>query len=452
VSKIKRITAHILTAAVLLTLGGCKRNDGEGAGKIPEPSEASNVTEKASETQSAASPYDDGIIIIPEMNPPMPPPEYPVIDGSSSTIIMHAAIRAYLTDAYFIDDHSQTYAALERLIPGNDNPADVLLSVKYYDDTLRDARRRGADLVITPVAKEGFVFIVHADNPVDSLTQQQLKDIYSGKITNWKDVGGLDEEIVPYTRNWDSGSQTAMEDFMGGVPIVGKEDTIIGGMMTLLTQVQLTGSPGIGYNIYSWSSAQYFGNMGLKTVAVDGVTPTNETLSDGRYSLMVYTYSYYNRSNEKGKALTDWLLTAEGQRVIAGAGYVGIFGDYSIEAPTNFYKDDSDTAQFAYDYYTDKAKWTSGDEELFHYVFSYSRRIADAEQTKALSKGKGKAVTILLLVHFTDSLAKDEEYLRFIVLTREKGGTFEVINEGEVLSFENGVITPGDNENHRPPT
>jgi len=267
----------------------------------------------------------------PETDAPTPLPEFPVIDGSSSTVLMHAAIRAYLTDAHFVNPHSRTYDALERLIPGSENPADVILAVKYYDETLQDAKERGADLVAAPIAKEGFVFILHEDNPVNSLTQQQLRDIYSGKITNWKEVGGKDMKIIPYVRNWDSGSQTAMEDFMDGEPIIGKEDNIISGMMFLLTRVQETGSAGIGYNILSWSMGQNLGGMGLKAVAVDGVKPENRTLADSSYPLMVYTYSYYNSDNEKGRNLTDWLLTAEGQRVIASADYVGIFGELPPE-------------------------------------------------------------------------------------------------------------------------
>lgn len=363
-------------------------------------------------------------ISIPEMNPPLPPPEYPVIDGSSSTVTMHSAIRAYLTDMYLVDSHSKTYAALERLIPGSADPADVVLSVKYYDETLQDAKNRGADLVITPIAKEGFVFILSKNNPVNKLTQRQLRDIYSGKITNWKDVGGLDEAIIPYIRNWDSGSQTAMEDFMGGEPIVGEKDNIIFSMEFILTRVQNTGSPGIGYSIYSWFMGQNLDRLGLKTVAVDGVKPNNKTLADSRYPLMVYTYSYYNKGNEKGKALTDWLLTAEGQGVIASAGYVGIFGDLSADEPPDFNKDENDSLVKIEEYYSD-----GGTLELDKISF-YSERLPDRALTETYAAGPGKAVTVLYLVHFYE-YETEREYTRFIVLTREKGGAFEVINEGE---------------------
>lgn len=381
-------------------------------------------------------------IEIPEMNPPLPLPEYPIIDGSTSTVTMHSAIRAYLTDAHFVDPHSQTYAALERLVPGNENPADVVLAVKYYDETLHEVKERGADLVITPIAKEGFVFILHKDNPIDSLTQQQLRDIYSGKITNWKEIGGKDEEIIPYTRNWDSGSQTAMENFMNGEPVIGKDDNILSSMLFLLTQVQDTGSPGIGYNIYSWSMGQNLDGMGLKVVAVDGVKPENKTLSDSSYPLMVYTYSYYNNGNAKGKALTDWLLTAEGQDVIASVGYVGIYGELSTDEMPDLNKDEWDSTAKIEKYYKDKEVWNpSGD--MYHYSFSYCTRLTDLAQTEALADGKGKKVTVLYLVYMQNMLdiyGENDVHTRFIVLTREKGGAFEIINEGEVLLYENGII------------
>ena len=373
------------------------------------------------------------------MNPPMPVPAYPVIDGSSSTVIMHAAIRAYLTDGYFIDQHSQTYAALERLIPGSKNPADVLLAVKYYDDTLKDARERGADLVITPIAKEGFVFIVHKDNPIDSLTQEQIRGIFSGKIKNWRELGGLDEEIIPVQRNWDSGSQTAIINFMGDVPLtdMAEDDSIklavsMGGM---IETVWTTGSGAIGYNIYSWTlgMGMVFGAENVKILAVDGIEPSMENLSDNSYPLMVYTYSYYNSGNAKGKALTDWLLTAEGQGVITSAGYVGIFGDYSYSEMPDYYKDEYDSTVKIEEYYTENGM-LDWDSMIFD-----CERLTDNEQTENLAIGKGKAVTVLYLAHFNEYL-KVREYTRFIVLTRDKGGVFEVINEGEVSSYENGVI------------
>jgi ABC-type phosphate transport system substrate-binding protein len=365
------------------------------------------------------------------MDPLMPIPNYPIIDGSSSTEIMHSAIRAYLTDIHLPVTHSQTYAALERLAPGNVNPADVVLAVKYYDETMQEMANKGANLVVTPIAKEGFVFLLHKDNPINSLTQEQLRDIFSGKVKNWKELGGLDEPIVPVHRNWDSGSQTAILDFMGDVPLtdMAEDDSIkvALSMGDMVETVWTTGTGAIGYNILSWSMGQgyVFGMAHIKFLAVDGVSPSILNLSDSSYPLMVYTYSYYDESNGKGKALTDWLLTEEGQGVITSAGYVGIFGSYSTEEMPDFYKDDMNSAVKTEHYYQE-----SGTVDLGPFAYSHSYPHFDPELTEALSLGRGKAVTILRLVYVYNQNT-EESQLRFVVLARENDGEFEIINEGD---------------------
>ena len=163
----KRTIAFAILLALILPLASCSSGgENRPMSSVSPPA----LTEDTSQEQPVPQPDPP----MPTPNPPMPLPVYPVIDGSTSTQLMHAAIRAHLVDEHIIDSHSQTYAALERLVPGNEDPADVLLAVEYHYETLEDAKNRGADLVITRIAKEGFVFIVNADNPVDSLTQQQL--------------------------------------------------------------------------------------------------------------------------------------------------------------------------------------------------------------------------------------------------------------------------------------
>ena len=311
-------------------------------------------------------------LVTPKLNPPLPLPEFPIIDGSSSTVAMHAAIQVRIKDEYFLPTHSKTYAALWRLAPKREkilvldgkayarldnasedrtrttqledgswvraieylknmtestfySQADMLLSVKYYDSALLEAEKFGADLVVTPVAKEGFVFMVHESNPVNTLTSEEIKGIFSGKITNWKEVGGNDEPILTYQRNADSGSQTAMVDFMDGVPLTASDfyPVIVSSMSGIISDIRERKNT-IGYNIYSWSLRETLESLityvddpalqimsgqnlykGIKFIAVDGVMPSDETLADDTYPLRIYTYSYYNKGNEKGKALTD---------------------------------------------------------------------------------------------------------------------------------------------------
>lgn len=363
----------------------------------------------------------------PRPSPPNRPahlPELPEIDGSTSTQIMHAAIRAHLTGGYFVYPHSRTYAALERLIPRNESPVDVVLAVKYYDKAIQDANNRGANLVITPIAKEGFVFVVHKDNPVESLTQEQLRGIYSGKIRNWSEVGGKDEEIAPFQRNEDSGSQTAMANFMDGAKFQASEmDMYEGSMGSLIAGISNYGSRAIGYSIYSWSMKEAVEQFGeLKAIKVDGVRPSDETIASEKYPLLIYTYSYYNRGNEKAKALADWLITDEGQGVIARAGYVGIRGavstlpllDYSIDTELSYEKMRDHCV----------ARWGIGIfESLSHQL------VTDREQIKTLAQDQGAhmGATMAWRLYHYDNLNNATTEFGYVVLSKPYGGEFEVV-------------------------
>lgn len=79
------------------------------------------------------------------------------------------------------------------------------------DDILRQAKESNIEFDMTGIGKDGFVFIVNKDNPVNSLTIEQIQKIYTGEITNWSQVGGNNEEIVAYQREQNSGSQNLME-------------------------------------------------------------------------------------------------------------------------------------------------------------------------------------------------------------------------------------------------
>jgi hypothetical protein len=349
---------------------------------------------------------------------------------------MHSAIRAFLTDEHIVKNHSQTYAALERLIPGNDNPADMLLAVSYHEETLQDATERGADLIITPIAREGFIFILHNSNPIDSLTVEQIRDIYTGRITNWNQVGGKDENIVPFVRNWDSGSQTAMEDFMAQEPFSGTDDiTMMTSMGAMLYGVQEAGSAGIGYNIFSWSRLQDMEQMGLKTLAINSVKPSNDALSDGSYPLMVYTFSFYNQGNEKAEILTQWLLSQQGQQVLASAGYVGVNGQLPPDLVPDFDRDEFFSSRAVIEYYHNlpdsrvvrsdywQRNWRITEAHVLFedgiertFIGSY-HRIDDVNMINTLTNGKSKDVTVLRLAEFIPS----GSYYRYVILTRAAG-------------------------------
>jgi phosphate transport system substrate-binding protein len=273
---------------------------------------------------------------------------FPIIDGSSSTIPLDAAIRAEIfnidaDEALKQVRHTTTYGSFDRILLDymdytSYDPADVLLSVAYYPESLDMAKELGADLVITPVAKEAFVFLVNASNPVDSISQDNLRLIYSGQITNWNQLGGDDAPIKAFQRNRESGSQTAMVDFMGGAELTVAETELSPGAMSGLVNAIADfdeGQYAIGYSVYSFAAKQYANSSNVKLVKVDGITPSDGSIGNNTYPLVNYTYTYYDNNNavsaEKAKALTDWLLTPEGQKFVARSGYVNLDGERALD-------------------------------------------------------------------------------------------------------------------------
>ncbi|MDR2610134.1 MAG: substrate-binding domain-containing protein, partial [Clostridiales Family XIII bacterium] len=133
-----------------------------------------------------------------------------------------------------------------------DRPVDLFLGTEPSDDELALAKKNNVELVKKPVCMDAFIFVVNKDNPVDSLTVEQIRDIYSGKITNWKEVGGNDEKIISFQREKNSGSQTAMENLvMKGTPMVSPQkeeiETAMGELIESVADFD-SGKASIGYS------------------------------------------------------------------------------------------------------------------------------------------------------------------------------------------------------------
>lgn len=146
----------------------------------------------------------------------------------------------------------------------------------------------GGPLDQKAIGRDALVFIVNEENPVQSLSQQQLRDIYAGKITNWKDVGGADLPIVAFQRREDSGSQTLFQKLLiqGGELMDAPTElapTEMGGLVDSIAEYNNTANA-IGFSVYYYID-QMYSKPGLRLLAVDGVTPSNETIADQSYPL-----------------------------------------------------------------------------------------------------------------------------------------------------------------------
>ena len=306
----KKLTAIVL--ASLLLLCGCTPQQQEES-FVPESSSAVSEPEVSEE-----------IAFLRE--------NFPRIDGSTSLIPLEAGIRAAIfgksiEQAEKDVAHTTTWGSFKRLLSGD---ADIIFSTPISAEQQKMADEAGVKLEQVPVVKEAFVFVVNAKNPVDSLTQQQIKDIYSGKITNWKQVGGSDEPIIAYQRNTDSGSQNYMIDFMGETPLMEAPTELrpgsMGGLMDVIAPND--GSLGsIGYSVYAYAADMYGTGDNIKFIKVDGVAPTKETIISGEYPLSSYNYAIFRADEpEEGavRRLAEWMTSYDGQLAAAKAGYATV--------------------------------------------------------------------------------------------------------------------------------
>ncbi len=277
--------------------------------------------------------------------------DYPQLDGS--TVCVPMAVEFARQHLGFTDDSannfvsfSTTHYAYESLIRkercdcyytnenGEDiinvidkNGVDLVIATEPSDDELAMAESNGVTLVKKPVCFDAFVFITHKDNPVTSLTVDQIRKIYSGEITNWKEVGGNDEKITAFQREANSGSQTAMENLvMGGKGMIDPITVmVIEGMGQLVDEVaeyeNKTASLGYTYRYYIDT---LYKNDNIKMISVDGVQPNDENIRNKSYPFTTNYYGVIRKGDEKQKGgkFLDWMLSDEGQKCIGQAGYI----------------------------------------------------------------------------------------------------------------------------------
>ena len=160
-----------------------------------------------------------------------------------------------------------------------------------------------------------------------SLTVDEIKGVYSGDITSWKEVGGKKKDIRAFQRPQDSGSQTALQNFMGDMPIMDPPVEDIASLMgTIIDQVSdyKNYNNAIGYT-FRYYSTEMTKNNNIRLLSVNGVEPTKETIRSGDYPITNELYAVTAGSdNPHVEAFIDWILSDQGQKIIEKTGYVSI--------------------------------------------------------------------------------------------------------------------------------
>ena len=221
--------------------------------------------------------------------------------------------------------HRGTHEAFVNLIEGR---AELILVARQAsDDELSLAGRRKVELDVKPIARDAFVFLVHEKNPVRNLTLEQIRRIYAGKVTNWRDLGGNNAPIQPYQRTRNSGSQELMRKLvMKGERMVDAPEVLIETLMSS-TILRIGKDPnGIAYSLYFYKELMA-DRPAAWQCAVNGVLPTAESIRSGEYPLVTEVYAVTRRDvadDHPARRLRSFLISEEGQKVVEESGYVRI--------------------------------------------------------------------------------------------------------------------------------
>ncbi len=255
--------------------------------------------------------------------------EWPVIDGSAAFLPYYTAAAARLLDvseeaASRYVRCSTTDFAYTDLIYGK---ADLAFCFLPPEDIARLASREGVTLACYPVLNEAFVFYVSPDNPVESLTLEQLRGIYAGTVVNWSEVGGNDETILPFQLTEGNSGQEALTRFV-----------IPKGELAEAPQVLQPGSMGEEADVtavfdgskgalgYGYLHAVQIRNekTPYKLLKIEGIEPSEENIQSGAYPLISQACAVIRGGEEETSAgqFAQWCAWPLGQALAKEKGYV----------------------------------------------------------------------------------------------------------------------------------
>ena len=257
---------------------------------------------------------------------------YPRVDAS---LAIHPLVDSIASNFLGVDESelnfsytkTRTSEVYRNLIDGK---VDVIFAAEISEEDKAYAKQKGVELDIIPATSSAFVFIVNTENPVEELTFEEIQKIYTGEITNWKEVGGADAPIIAYQRPTGSGSQTAMlslvmKDKKIMTPPTNQVEGEMGSLINAIAEYD-NSKDAIGYSYFYYVNTMYKKDT-IKMVAVDGVKPTIETIKNGTYP--IYTNGFIvTRANEKedssAKKWVNAVFSKRGSKIIEDAGYVPV--------------------------------------------------------------------------------------------------------------------------------
>ena len=257
---------------------------------------------------------------------------FPILDGAEAAFPVYSAFaNACYEFAPSKNDitnekvpFTNTIYAFERLVR---REIDIFFGARPSEEQLKLAAEAGVELEMTPIAYEAFVFFVYHNNIVDSLTEDQIKLIYSGAVKNWKEVGGYNNSLMAFQRPENSGSQTMLQYIMGDTKITKPLiEEMVGGMNGVTERVAeyRDSVTSIGFTFKFFLTSMTANAEKVKMLAVNGIEPTKENIASQVYPYTTNLYAITVKGNEKStvRPFVEWMLGEQGQYIIDRIGYV----------------------------------------------------------------------------------------------------------------------------------
>jgi phosphate transport system substrate-binding protein len=319
--KMKKILCLILCVALL---AACGNSEPDTTGEQPPA-----TTTTPPPVTEPGEPREPNIPL-----PSLSADKMPIMDGSTAAIPLAEALTALILDiprseAAEMINFNGTAESYRNLM-SEWREVSLILSYEPPPAVLEEAAGHEFEWELAPIGRDALIFIVNESNPIESITTEQARMIYTGEITNWSELGGEDVDIEPFQRNATSGSQTLfIKLVMGDTPPMEPDVKYLsGGMGPLIESVASFNNTGaaIGFSVYYYAQNMN-PNDGLKFLAIDGVTPTRESIRDGSYPHVNDFFAGVAKNapqNSNERNIFNWLQSADGALLIEHEGYVAV--------------------------------------------------------------------------------------------------------------------------------
>ena len=181
------------------------------------------------------------------------------------------------------------------------------------------AASKGVNLKPTIVAYDGLGVIVNSSNPITNLTKKQVEQIFTGEVTDWSAVGGKGGKISIYTRNTSSGTYSDWKE------LAMKKRDYAPSSQKMAGHEQIAAEVGKNPNGIGYVGLAYMKAGGIKTVTIDGATPTAQAVRNKSWPYARPTFYYTNGApTGLAKQFVDFTVGAAGQKIVDRVGFVGI--------------------------------------------------------------------------------------------------------------------------------